>query len=71
MILPGTQLEGAVAVAERIRAQLAEQAIMAEAVGGTGLIISIGVVQYDGTPDDLIRRADAARIAPRSRGRTA
>ena len=70
MILPGTELEGAIAVAERIRAQLAEQAIMAEAVGGTGLTTSIGVVQYDsGTPDDLLQRADAALYRAKEQGK--
>jgi diguanylate cyclase (GGDEF)-like protein len=70
VILPGTELEGAIAVAERIRVQLAEQAIMAEGVGGTGLTTSIGVIQYDsGTPDDLIRRADAALYHAKEQGK--
>src|SRR6185503_14657481 len=44
VLLPGTDIDGATAVAERIRAQLADEAIMREAAGG--LTTSIGVVQY-------------------------
>ena len=57
--------------AERIRAQLAERAIMREAVGGTGLTASIGVVQYElrHRRDELIRRADAALYRAKEQGK--
>jgi diguanylate cyclase (GGDEF)-like protein len=70
VLLPGTDLDGALAVAERIRAQLADEAIMREAVGGTGLTTSIGVVEYEsGTPDQLIQRADAALYSAKEQGK--
>ena len=61
MLLPGTEHDGAVAVAERIRAQLADLALMREEIG-TGLTTSIGVVQY---------RVRYARRAAPTRGRGA
>jgi diguanylate cyclase (GGDEF)-like protein len=70
VVLPGTELDGAVAVAERIRAALAERAVLREAVGGSGLTVSIGVVQYrSGAPDDLMRRADAALYRAKGEGK--
>jgi diguanylate cyclase (GGDEF)-like protein len=70
VLLPGTDLDGAAAVAERIRAQLADEAIMREAVGGSGLTTSIGVVQYEsGTPDEFIQRADAALYSAKEQGK--
>ena len=69
VLLPGTELDGAVAVAERIRAQLADLALMREEIG-TGLTTSIGVVQYrSGTPDELLRRADAALYRAKEQGK--
>jgi len=70
VLLPGTDIDGAAAVAERIRAQLADEAIMREAVGGGGLTTSIGVVQYEsGTPLELIQRADAALYSAKEQGK--
>ena len=70
VLLPGTDIDGAAAVAERIRAQLADEAIMREAVGGAGLTTSIGVVQYaSGTPHELIQRADAALYSAKEQGK--
>ena len=70
VILPGTELEGAVAVAERIRAALAERALLRDELGGRGLTTSIGVVQYEtGTPDDLLGRADAALYRAKEQGK--
>jgi diguanylate cyclase (GGDEF)-like protein len=70
VLLPGTELEGAVVVAERIRLALAEQASSREQAGGTGLTTSIGVVQYrTGTSGDLLRRADAALYSAKEQGK--
>jgi diguanylate cyclase (GGDEF)-like protein len=70
VLLPGTELEGAAAVAERIRTELSDRAIQRDAVGGGGLTTSIGVVQYrSGTPDELIRRADAALYRAKEQGK--
>ena len=69
VLLPGTEHDGAVAVAERIRAQLADLALMREEIG-TGLTTSIGVVQYrSGTPDDLLRHADEALYRAKEQGK--
>jgi diguanylate cyclase (GGDEF)-like protein len=69
VLLPGTELDGAVGVAERIREQLAEQELMREEIG-SGLTTSIGVVQHEsGSSDDLIRRADAALYSAKEQGK--
>src|SRR5262245_31180954 len=70
VLLPGTELDGAVAVAERILARLADAAIMRDGIGGNGLTTSIGVVEYhDDTPDGLLRRADAALYRAKEQGK--
>ena len=69
VLLPGTDRDGAVAVAERIRVELAERELMRKEVG-FGLTASIGVVQYDsGSSDDLIARADAALYRAKAEGK--
>jgi len=69
VLLPGTTMEGAVAVAERIRAGLEEREIMRKEVG-FGLTTSIGVVQYgSGSSDGLIGRADAALYRATAEGK--
>jgi diguanylate cyclase (GGDEF)-like protein len=70
LLLPGTDLEGALVVGERIRKQLAERAVPSGAADGTGLTASIGVVQYhSGSNDDLLRRADAALYRAKEQGK--
>jgi diguanylate cyclase (GGDEF)-like protein len=70
VLLPGTDHDGAVAVAERIRHALDVRELMRETVGGHGLTTSIGVVQYrSGTPDELLSRADAALYRAKEAGR--
>jgi diguanylate cyclase (GGDEF)-like protein len=69
ILLPGTDLEGAIVVGERIRRTVADRAILQETVGG-GLTTSIGVVEYgSGTPDELLRRADAALYRAKEQGK--
>ena len=70
VLLPGTDIDGAAAVAGRIRAELVDEAIMRDAVGGGGLTTSIGVVQYaSGAPHELIQRADAALYRAKEQGK--
>ena len=70
VLLPGTELDGALAVAERIRVRVEGQALMRETVGGAGLTTSIGVVQYrSGTTTELLRRADDALYQAKEQGK--
>ncbi len=70
ILLPGTDLEGAVVVGERIRQRLADQAILRENAGGKGLTTSIGVVEYhSGSPEELLRRADDALYRAKEQGK--
>jgi diguanylate cyclase (GGDEF)-like protein len=72
ILLPGTDLQGALMVGERIRAHLADRTILQEGVGGPGLGLttSIGVVQYrSGSHDELLRRADAALYRAKEQGK--
>ena len=70
ILLPGTDLAGAFVVGERIRRHLAELAILPEGVAGAGLTASIGVVQHhSGTPEELLRRADAALYRAKEQGK--
>jgi diguanylate cyclase (GGDEF)-like protein len=70
VLLPGTELGGALAVAERIRKRLAAQAIMSQELGDTGLTTSIGVVEYaSGTSEELVERADMALYRAKQQGK--
>ncbi len=70
ILLPGTDVEGALVVGERIREILAERAILESNIGGAGLTASIGVVQYrSGSHDDLLRRVDAALYRAKELGK--
>jgi len=69
VLLPGTDLEGAIAVAERIRAELAGRELLLHELG-VGLTTSIGVVQHHfGTTAELIGRADAALYRAKAEGK--
>jgi diguanylate cyclase (GGDEF)-like protein len=70
ILLPGTDLDGAFAVGERIREHLAERSVLRESVGGAGLTVSIGVVEHhSGSHDDVLRRADAALYRAKEQGK--
>jgi diguanylate cyclase (GGDEF)-like protein len=70
VLLPGTELEDALVVADRIRRRLPEQAAMQKLLGGSALTTSIGVVQYrSGTPEDLLALADAALYRAKGQGK--
>lgn len=67
VLMPETEMEGAVDMAERIRDRLADDAAI-----GEKLTISIGVAQFaaDGeTPETLLARADAALYQAKRDGR--
>ena len=67
VLMPETELEGGVDMAERIRERLADDAAI-----GEKLTISIGVAQFaaDGeTPETLLARADAALYQAKRDGR--
>ncbi|PYO77862.1 MAG: diguanylate cyclase [Gemmatimonadetes bacterium] len=67
VLMPETEMKGAVEMAERIRARLADDAVI-----GKKLTISLGVAQFpaDGeTPEALLARADAALYQAKRDGR--
>ncbi|HEV2751864.1 MAG TPA: diguanylate cyclase [Gemmatimonadales bacterium] len=67
VLMPETEMAGAVEMAERIRARLAGDAVI-----GEKLTISVGVAQFpvDGeTPEALLARADAALYQAKRDGR--
>jgi diguanylate cyclase (GGDEF)-like protein len=67
VLMPETEMAGAVEMAERIRTRLAGDAVIGEA-----LTISVGVAQFpaDGeTPEALLARADAALYQAKRDGR--
>ncbi len=70
VLLPGTDLEGAFVVGERIRRNVAERAVLQDDAGRAGLTASIGVVEYrSGSRDELLRRADTALYRAKEEGK--
>jgi diguanylate cyclase (GGDEF)-like protein len=70
ILLPATDVEGALVVGERIRKHLAESEVLKDDLGGAGLTASIGVVEFhSGSPDELLRRADAALYRAKEQGK--
>ncbi len=75
VLLPGTDLEGAVATAERIRAAVSGAAVAVEvdaALPGLAVTCSLGVAthpQHGTTVARLLRSADGAMYAAKARGR--
>jgi len=71
VFLPSTDLEGALNVAERVRAAVDRVCVRASA-GNVRVTASIGVTQLqagDKAPEDMILRADAALYQAKSSGR--
>ena len=73
IILPNTDVEGAVSVAEQICEIVASKRIRRKATGENlgGVTISIGAAQFGGSesPEELIERADTALYAAKNAGR--
>jgi diguanylate cyclase (GGDEF)-like protein len=70
LILPQTGIEGALAVAERMRRAVAEHAFPLEGPGG--ITISLGVAEFPRDAEDgqtLVRSADQALYAAKRQGR--
>jgi two-component system cell cycle response regulator len=70
IVLPETDIDHAIAVAERVREQVSRHRFAA--VGGTRLTCSIGVASYPseaGRRDDLIESADKAMYAAKRLGK--
>jgi diguanylate cyclase (GGDEF)-like protein len=72
VLLPETELEGVVAVAERIRAQFAEMAMAAFEDAPVGRTVSVGVASYPEharTPSKLVDAADKAMYRAKRSGK--
>jgi diguanylate cyclase (GGDEF)-like protein len=69
-ILPATDLDGAIIVAERIRADIARLEILTDESRAVGLSASVGVAcaSLDGV-DELLERADSALYVAKQAGR--
>jgi len=77
ILLPDTDLTGAMVVAERVRAAVAKTTVQSgqvrelDGLGPIGVTISIGVAQHRGDEpiESLLKRADRALYAAKDRGR--
>ncbi len=70
LLLPGTDANQALIIAERLRAAIEAGSIPNRTGAPIGVTVSIGVAALgDETPADLIRRADAALYAAKTAGR--
>jgi diguanylate cyclase (GGDEF)-like protein/PAS domain S-box-containing protein len=71
ILLPDTELPGALVVAERVRAAVANASVENEGGRRVGVTISVGVAQMKGDEslESLLKRADLALYAAKDRGR--
>jgi diguanylate cyclase (GGDEF)-like protein len=70
VLLPETSLEGALAVAERLRTTIDRRAVLHENDAPVHLTASIGVAEYrHGSRDDLLRSADAGLYQAKQQGK--
>jgi len=71
ILLPDTDLSGALVVAERVRAAVASSAVQESEGRRINLTISVGVAQMQGDEslESLLKRADLALYAAKDRGR--
>jgi diguanylate cyclase len=73
IILPDTDLAGAIIVGNALRKAVASKDVINRSTGKTlgRITMSVGVAQFDGdrTPEDLIERADSALYIAKHNGR--
>jgi len=71
VVLPESGIKAATDAAERLRAHIAERALIAERIA-IPCTVSVGVAQLsarDGTVEDLLNRADQALYRAKNQGR--
>lgn len=72
VVMPGTSLEDAQRIAERIRRDVSREPFRAKGIGeGLAVTVSVGVASFiqGDTPDTLLKRADQGVYEAKSRGR--
>jgi diguanylate cyclase (GGDEF)-like protein len=70
VLLPETDLQGALVVAERLRRHIAERPVLHQDVAAVHVTASFGVAEYRaGSRDDLLRRADAGLYLAKQQGK--
>ncbi len=69
VVAPASDIDGATALAERVRALVAESPIPVGASGSITVTVSVGVVAGIDDVDDLLRRADEALYEAKQTGR--
>jgi diguanylate cyclase (GGDEF)-like protein len=71
VLLPGTDAQGGIALAERMRSALAERVIVSAAGDPITMTASFGVAEWggSGTANDLLALADSALYAAKRRGK--
>ena len=71
ILLPDTELAGALVVAERVRATVEAAFVQNNEGESVGMTISVGVAQMraDESLESLLKRADTALYAAKDRGR--
>lgn len=74
VVLPETPWEGALEVAQRLRAAMETAPVLVEETGGIDLTASFGVASYPvhaGTKEELVHRADEAMYSVKQAGKNA
>jgi diguanylate cyclase (GGDEF)-like protein len=68
--LPGVSIDGATAVAKRMRTNVSASQVDVGGDETVGVTVTIGVAEWSGeSVDELVRRADAALYAGKAAGR--
>jgi len=71
VLLPGTDVQGGIRLAERMRSALAERVIVSDAGDRITMTASFGVAEWggSGTANDLLAAADSALYEAKRRGK--